>query len=70
MKKFSNFFKSNPFHPALEGKIVTDTLIDKKVWRIKINYGYRAMALYTKVGKQHRFVWYWIGSHEDYNKRV
>ncbi len=50
-------FKEDYSHPSLE--------FSKKgaVWTVNIGYQYRAIAF--KEGED--IVWFWIGSHEDYN---
>jgi hypothetical protein len=51
-------FQENPFHPSLG-------LQQKgEVWTIDIGRSYRALA--WREGND--FHWYWIGSHEAYNK--
>ncbi|HUD99761.1 MAG TPA: hypothetical protein VMR62_09325 [Bryobacteraceae bacterium] len=51
-------FQENPFHPSLG--------LQKKgeVWTVDIGRSYRALA--WRQGND--FHWYWIGSHEAYNK--
>ena len=55
-KKFE-LFKEDYSHPSLE--------FSKKgaVWTVNIGYHYRAIAF--REGED--IVWFWIGSHEDYN---
>jgi hypothetical protein len=59
-------FLENRFAPELHNKAIGDN--DKGRYRVGtrsvwINYRYR--ALYVVDGATN--VWYWIGSHEDYN---
>ncbi|MFZ3046451.1 MAG: hypothetical protein WA151_11090 [Desulfatirhabdiaceae bacterium] len=55
-KRFE-LFRSQPFHPSLS--------FSKKgsVWTVDIGLHYRAIAF----REQDTLVWFWIGSHEDYN---
>jgi len=55
-RKFS-MFRCRPFHPSLG--------FSKKgvVWTVDIGLHYRAIAW----REQDTLVWFWIGSHEDYN---
>jgi hypothetical protein len=56
-KKYA-LFQDNPFHPSLG-------LQQKgEVWTVDIGRSYRALA--WREGND--FHWYWIGSHEAYNK--
>lgn len=56
-KKFAQFTKE-PFHPSLG--------LQRKgeVWTVDIGRSYRAIAL----REGDHFHWFWIGSHEAYNK--
>lgn len=69
---YRNHFCVNPTSPALEGHYVPDTLKgEKRVWAISVGQHYRALALmYGVKGGGMRYVWYWIGSHEAYNRRI
>lgn len=56
-------WKNAPFHPSLKFKCVD---VKVNIWSVRINYDYRALAV--KDGND--FVWYWIGTHEDYNNLI
>ena len=53
-------WKSNPRHPSLHFKPVG------KYWSVRINREYRALCV--RAGET--FIWFWIGTHSDYNKIV
>ncbi len=53
--------KFNPKHPSLHLK-----KIDKKYRSIRIGIKYRALAIEVDDG----LLWFWIGSHNDYNKLI
>ncbi len=59
-------FKKDPYAPILHNKQIADSRQSRhldgtrSVW---VNYRYR--ALYVERGDVN--LWYWIGSHEDYN---
>jgi mRNA-degrading endonuclease RelE of RelBE toxin-antitoxin system len=56
-KKFS-IFRSNPHHPSLK-------FAQKgNVWTVDVGFHYRAIAW----RENENVIWFWIGSHEDYNK--
>ena len=54
-------FKENPYNPQLHFKHVSS---DESIYSVRINYSYRALGLL----EGDTIVWYWIGSHEAYNK--
>ena len=51
----------DPFHPSMQFKPIAGS-----VWAVRIGDHYRAVA------QKHSdlVVWFWIGTHEDYNKFV
>ena len=51
-------FRQNPSHPSLALKQTG------AVWSVRVGNSYRAVAY--RQGKE--FFWFWIGSHETYNK--
>jgi hypothetical protein len=57
------FWKQHPFHSSLKFKCVN---VKANVWSVRITIDYRALAV--KDGND--YIWYWIGSHEDYNNLV
>jgi len=50
--------KSNPLHPSLHLKKVG------KYWSVRVGKKYRAIGVETKDG----IIWFWIGSHTEYEK--
>ena len=63
------FFLANPHHPILGNHQLTDTRKGRhrKASRaVSVTRRYR--AIYVTDGESN--VWYWIGSHEDYNDFV
>ena len=55
-----SLLKSNPRHPSLHFKKVG------QLWSARITINYRALAI--EAGAD--LVWFWIGSHADYDKLV
>ena len=49
--------KTNPQHPSLQFKKVG------RFWSVRVGLRYRALA----VEADGNFVWFWIGSHADYD---
>jgi hypothetical protein len=54
-------WQGNPFHTSLNFKEVR-----ARVWSIRITQKYRALG--QESGDM--IVWYWIGTHDDYDTRV
>lgn len=52
--------KSDPKHPALHFKKVG------KLWSARVGQRHRAVAVQARDG----FVWFWIGTHADYDQLV
>ncbi len=56
-------FQSNPAHPSLHFKKLEG---EDDIYSARIGVQYRALAVVEK----DRVVWYWIGSHSDYDRLV
>jgi mRNA-degrading endonuclease RelE of RelBE toxin-antitoxin system len=56
-------WKNNPQHPSLEFKQIHSK---ERINSVRVGLGYRALG----VMKDDTIIWFWIGSHEDYNKLV
>lgn len=54
-------FEEDPFHPSLQFKQVHDS---KPIYSARISRDYRAIG----VKSEDEIVWFWIGSHSDYDK--
>jgi hypothetical protein len=50
--------KANPQHPSLHFKKI------ENLWLVRVGAHYRALGL----DKPEGIVWFWIGSHADYDK--
>jgi hypothetical protein len=55
------FWQRHPFHPTLHFKELRPGMFS-----VRINQKYRALAREQKDG----VVWFWIGTHNDYDNRV
>ena len=53
----------NPSHPSLHFKKVQDK---PEIYSVRIGIHFRALGLI----KDNFIYWFWIGSHEDYNKFI
>lgn len=52
--------KRDPYHPSLHFKKVG------KYWSARVGSDYRVLALAVKGG----FLWFWIGTHTQYDKLI
>jgi hypothetical protein len=62
-RKSYELWKSEPFHPSLNFKQVH---ISQPIYSVRIGFSFRALGI--KDGET--VVWFWIGSHEDYNNLI
>lgn len=62
-KKNYSIWKSNPYHKSLNFK---ETEFGTNIYSIRIGIGWRALG----VLKDDRMIWFWIGSHSDYDKII
>ena len=56
--KYYLLLKNDPHHPSLHLKKAG------RFWSVRVGLHYRAVAVEVPDG----LLWFWIGSHEDYNK--
>lgn len=61
-RKNYSLWKDNPQHPSLEFKKVHTT---DPLYSIRVGIGWRAVDIYKN---ENTIVWFWIGSHNDYDK--
>lgn len=54
-------FKQDPYYPSLCFKQIHST---KPIFSVRISLDYRALGLL----KDNEIIWFWIGTHEEYNK--
>ncbi|HXB73973.1 MAG TPA: hypothetical protein VNY05_37385 [Candidatus Acidoferrales bacterium] len=62
-KRAYRLFQANPAHPGLHFKKLEG---EDDIYSARIGLDYRALA----VMKRDRVVWYWIGSHSEYDRLV
>lgn len=55
-----SLLEDNPHHPSLHLKKISD------VWSVRVGIHYRALAVEVDEG----LLWFWIGSHADYDKQI
>jgi hypothetical protein len=60
-KKQYRLWERDSFHPSLHFKLLKDD-----VWSVRINQSYRALGR----RKGALIVWFWIGTHAEYDKLV
>lgn len=56
-------WKENPFHPSLEFKEVKPK---EKIWSVRVGIGWRALGIMKS--EEEKIVWFWMGSHAEYDK--
>ena len=59
-QKNYRLWSANAYHPSLHFKS-----IGKSDWSVRVGGHYRAVGKFSG----ETFLWEWIGSHEEYNKR-
>lgn len=62
-RKAYRLFKENPQHPSLNFKPVHPKL---PIFSARISRGYRTLGIRT----EDVMIWFWIGSHDDYDKLI
>jgi hypothetical protein len=60
-KRAYRVFQTNPAHPSLQFKKLEG---ETDIHSTRIGLGYRALAVMRK----DRLVWYWIGTHSEYDR--
>jgi len=60
-KKKYRLWLDHPFHSSLHFKEV-----QHQVWSVRVSAKYRALGF----EQEDQIVWYWIGTHNDYDKLV
>lgn len=53
--------KADPYHPSLHFKKVGKA---KQLWSVRVGQHYRALG----IDKPDGVVWFWIGTHDEYDK--
>lgn len=56
--KSFELLKANPRHPGLRFKKIG------QLWSVRVGAHYRALA----IEEESAYVWFWIGSHDDYDR--
>lgn len=62
-RKAYRLFKDNPQHPSLNFKTIHP---NKPIYSARISRDYRTIGIMT----QDSIIWFWIGSHTDYDKLI
>jgi len=60
-RKAYELFDENPRHPSLRFKKVH---AERPIYSVRITRDYRAVG----VQREASIIWFWIGSHEDYDR--
>ncbi len=62
-KRSYSLWQTDPYHPSLNFKQVYS---GKQIYSVRIGLSYRALGL----KEEDTLIWFWIGSHEDYNNLI
>ena len=65
-RKAYRLWAENPFHPSLHFKCINQ---EEDLWAVRVTLGYRALGVLqgdTITGDT--ITWFWIGSHDDYER--
>ena len=58
-------FAADPAHPGLQFKRLHASL---DLWSVRVTESYRAVGVRTTVESEDRIVWFFIGTHAEYDK--
>lgn len=62
-QKNYQLWKNNPSHPSLEFKQIN---AKDNLWSVRVGIGWRALGVMK--AQEDKIVWFWIGSHAEYDK--
>ena len=60
-RKSYRLWEQNPFHPSLHFKCINTA---ENIWSVRITLGYRAIGVLDG----DTVTWFWIGSHDEYER--
>jgi hypothetical protein len=60
-RKAYRLWADNPFHPSLHFKCIDS---DEGIWSVRVTLSHRALG----VMEGDTVTWFWIGSHDDYER--
>ncbi len=60
-RKTYRLWSDNPWHPSLHFKCIDTT---EDVWAVRVTSSYRAVGLF----EGDTVTWFWIGSHDNYER--
>ena len=60
-KKAFKLWQKYPFHPSLHFKCINK---EERIWSVRVTIGYRALGIF----EANIVTWFWIGSHQDYER--
>ncbi len=62
-RKAYKLWKDNPQHPGIQFKLVVPK---EAIYSVRVSIAYRALG----VKEDETIIWFWIGSHTDYEKML
>ncbi|HEX5444937.1 MAG TPA: hypothetical protein VFW87_13960 [Pirellulales bacterium] len=60
-RKAYRLWVENPFHPSWRFKCINQ---QENIWSVRVTLGYRAVGIL----EGDTVTWFWIGSHDDYER--
>ena len=60
-RKAFRLWAENPFHPSLHFKCISR---EESIWSVRVSLGQRAIGLL----EEDTVTWFWIGSHDEYER--
>jgi len=61
-RKAFHLWRNTPFHPSLHFKCVNS---EDRIWSARITLGYRVLGVLDG----DTVTWFWIGNHQEYERR-
>ena len=62
-RKAYRLFRANPSHPSLSFKKIS---VADNIYSVRVGLGYRALGQMDGA----EIIWFWIGPHKEYDKRI
>ena len=60
-------WQADPYHPGLSFKCVDD---EEAIYSARIGLHWRVLGVRERGGAEDTIIWYWIGSHAEYDRLI
>ncbi|HEY9705405.1 MAG TPA: hypothetical protein V6C58_23405 [Allocoleopsis sp.] len=61
VKKSFRLWMQNPFHPSLHFKCINE---EERIWSVRVSLGYGVVGVLD----DDTVTWFWVGSHDNYER--